>query len=89
MVNGPLSNSSLPTVLLGDLNSPAPAGSTYTAMLAAGFEDAWISTGGDDAGFTWGHAADLRNPEPTLTHRIDFVLMRGGITAASSNRVGH
>ena len=58
-------------------------------MLAAGFVDAWTTTNGDDAGFTWGHAADLRNPEPTLTERIDFVLTRGGITASSANRVGH
>jgi hypothetical protein len=88
LVRGPL-NTPLPTVLLGDLNSPAPDGGTYKAMLGAGFEDAWMSTGGTEAGFTWGHAADLRNPEPTLTQRIDFVLTRGGITASSANRVGH
>jgi hypothetical protein len=89
LVSGPLVTS-LPTVLVGDLNSPADRGSTYRKMLAEeGFVDAWTSTRGDDAGFTWGHAADLRNPEPTLTERIDYVLTRGGITASSANRIGH
>jgi hypothetical protein len=88
LVGNPL-NTDLATVLLGDLNSPAPDGSTYKQMLDAGFVDAWTTTGDNDAGFTWGHAADLRNPEPTLSERIDFVLTRGGITASSANRVGH
>jgi len=88
LVRGPL-RASLPTVLVGDLNSPAPDGSTYQKMLDEGFADAWVATNGDDPGFTWGHAADLRNPEPTLTVRIDYVLTRGGITASSANRVGH
>jgi hypothetical protein len=89
LVNGPLVTS-VPTVLVGDLNSPADGGSTYQKLLAEeGFVDAWTSTRGDDAGFTWGHAADLRNPDPILTERIDYVLTRGGITAASTNRVGH
>ena len=88
LVSGPLVTS-LPTVLVGDLNSPADGGSTYEKLLDAGFVDAWATTRGDDAGFTWGHAADLRNPDPTLTERIDYVLTRGGITASSANRVGH
>lgn len=88
LVGGPLATAA-PTVLMGDLNSPADRGSTYQEMLAEGFEDAWSATRRNDAGFTWGHAADLRNPEPTLTERIDFVLTRGGLTASSANRVGH
>jgi endonuclease/exonuclease/phosphatase family metal-dependent hydrolase len=89
LVSKPL-NTDLPTVLLGDLNSPAPDGSTYKQLIEdEEFVDAWTTTRPNDAGFTWGHAADLRNPEPTLTKRIDFVLTRGGITALSANRVGH
>jgi hypothetical protein len=88
LVGGPLATAA-PTVLVGYLNSPADKGNTYQEMLAAGFEDAWATTRRNDAGFTWGHAADLRNPEPTLTERIDFVLTRGGLTASSANRVGH
>jgi endonuclease/exonuclease/phosphatase family metal-dependent hydrolase len=82
-------NSGSPTVLLGDLNSAAPIGETYGLILGAEFVDAWTSKRGDDDGFTWGHAEDLRNPAPMLTERIDYVLTRGGITASSVNRVGH
>jgi endonuclease/exonuclease/phosphatase family metal-dependent hydrolase len=82
-------NSGSPTVLLGDLNSVAPAGESYRIFLEAEFVDAWTATRGDDPGFTWGHAENLRNPEPALTQRIDYVLTRGGIRASSTNRVGH
>ena len=73
------------SILLRRTGAPTKA----DRQAGAGFEDAWTTTRGNDAGFTWGHAADLRNPEPTLTERIDFVLTRGGITASSTNRVGH
>jgi endonuclease/exonuclease/phosphatase family metal-dependent hydrolase len=87
---------SLPAVLLGDLNSAADGGEaagesntpTYATMIEAGFVDAWTATRGDSPGFTWGQAEDLRNPVSTLTRRIDFILTRGGITASSANRVG-
>jgi hypothetical protein len=82
-------NSGSPTVLLGDLNSAAPSGESYRIFIGAEFVDAWTATRGDDPGFTWGHAENLRNPEPALTERIDFVLTRGGIRASSANRVGH
>lgn len=86
----------LPVVLLGDLNSAADGGGaggpsdtpTYDNLIAAGFVDAWTATRGDQKGETWGHDEDLRNPEPNLTVRIDFVLTRGAIAASSANRVG-
>jgi endonuclease/exonuclease/phosphatase family metal-dependent hydrolase len=90
-------NTSLPVVLLGDLNSAAGEGGvpgesdtpTYDNMIAAGFVDAWSKTRGDDAGFTCCHAEDLRNPTPTLTERIDFVLLRDGFDPSGALRVGH
>jgi endonuclease/exonuclease/phosphatase family metal-dependent hydrolase len=97
LLTSPL-NTTLPTVLLGDLNSDANGGgtlgesdtATYGNMLVqGGFVDAWTTAGGNDGGSTWGHAENLLNPTPSLTERIDFVLTRGGITAASANRVGH
>jgi endonuclease/exonuclease/phosphatase family metal-dependent hydrolase len=96
LLAGPL-NTTGPTVLLGDLNSDANGGGTpresdtptYSNMLKAGFADAWTTTRGTDVGATWGHDEDLRNPTPSLTERIDFVLTRGGLTASSANRVGH
>jgi endonuclease/exonuclease/phosphatase (EEP) superfamily protein YafD len=90
-------NTDLPVVLLGDLNSAAAEGGvpgesdtpTYDNMIAAGFADAWSQKRGDDAGFTCCHAEDLRNPVPTLTERIDFVLVRGGLRPSTAHRIGH
>lgn len=90
-------STSLPVVLLGDLNSAAGAGGvpgesdtpTYANMLAAGFADAWSVKHGDDPGFTCCHAEDLLNLEPTLTERIDFVLLRGDIAVSTVVRIGH
>lgn len=96
LLAGPL-NTTLPTVLLGDLNSaaggvgatPGTATQTYGHLLAAGFTDAWTATRPRNPGFTCCQAANLINPTSSLTQRIDYVLFRGsGITALSSNRVG-
>jgi endonuclease/exonuclease/phosphatase family metal-dependent hydrolase len=94
ILDGPAATA-LPVVLLGDLNSAAGAGAvpgesdtpTYANMIADGFSDAWsVKRGGD--GFTCCHAEDLLNVEPTLTERIDFVLVRGTIAIAAATRVG-
>ena len=90
-------NTSLPVIVLGDLNSAAGAGAvpgqsdtpTYANMLAAGFSDAWTVKRGDDPGFTCCHAEDLMNAQPTLTERIDFVLVRGDIAVSTALRIGH
>lgn len=95
LLRGPL-QTSLPVVLVGDLNSDATGSGTsgehdtptYKTMIEAGFLDAWAATRGDDPGLTWGQAEDLRNPTPHLTERIDFILTRGGIDASSTNRIG-
>jgi endonuclease/exonuclease/phosphatase family metal-dependent hydrolase len=95
LLAGPLATP-LPLVLMGDLNSAAdghgtPGQSntpTYSTIRAAGFADAWTATRGENSGFTWGNAEDLRNPAPTLTERIDFILTRGGIEASIATRVG-
>jgi hypothetical protein len=81
-------NTGTPTVLLGDLNSAAPGGASYRAMLSAGFVDAWTTAKRNDAGLTCCQAEDVHNADPTLTERVDFVLTRGGIAASSANRVG-
>ncbi|MFE9636925.1 endonuclease/exonuclease/phosphatase family protein [Streptomyces sp. NPDC006463] len=95
LLAGPL-NTTLPTVLLGDLNSAAggvgatPGTNTqsYNRLLAAGFTDAWIATRHRNPGFTCCQAPDLRNPTSNLTQRIDYVLFRGKATALSTNLVG-
>jgi hypothetical protein len=72
------SHEALPIILAGDFNSPADGSgtSTYAAVAAAGFADAWTSANPGQPGFTCCRAADLRLPSP-LTERIDIVFVRG------------
>lgn len=95
ILDGP-ADTSLPVVLLGDLNSAAggagavPGESdtpTYANFIAAGFADAWGVKRGGAAGFTCCQTADLDDPS-TLSERIDFVLVRGGISVATATQVG-
>ncbi|GGT08346.1 hypothetical protein GCM10010271_08660 [Streptomyces kurssanovii] len=96
LLDGPL-DTGLPTVLLGDLNSaaggvgatPGTDTPTYNRLLAADFTDAWTVTRGRKPGFTCCQAPDLRNPTSTLRQRIDYVLLRGSVTALTANLVGH
>lgn len=96
LLAGPL-DTTLPTVLLGDLNSAAggvgavPGRTdtpTYGQLLAAGFTDAWTARHHKDPGFTCCQAADLRNATSMLSQRIDYVLFRNGFKALSSHRTG-
>lgn len=65
-------------VLVGDFNSPAPAGGTYAFLGSRGFVDTWTLNAkpGEGEGLTWGHDPDLANEADTLTMRIDFILAR-------------
>ncbi|MFF5446448.1 endonuclease/exonuclease/phosphatase family protein [Streptomyces sp. NPDC012888] len=95
LLAGPL-NTTLPTVLLGDLNSaaggvgatPGTATQSHARLVAAGFTDAWTATHPRGPGFTCCQAADLRNTTSTLSQRIDYVLYRGKIKALAVHRVG-
>jgi len=86
----------LPVVLIGDMNSDGNGGAdgvAYQEYRAAGFADAWLAKHPSDAGITWGHDELLHNPVPFTNHlganeRIDFVLYKGGETTDSSDRVG-
>lgn len=64
----------LPTVVVGDFNSPAEDGTTYQLMAGAGFTDVWTERlGGDAPGFTCCQEVVLTNPQSVLFERIDFV----------------
>ena len=69
--------STLPVVLVGDINSAADGSQTptYNTLLAAGFRDVWNRPG--DPGYTCCHAKDLGNTSPSLDQRIDVVMTRG------------
>jgi len=88
--DGP-ADTSLPVVLVGDLNSsPDDDGpfQAYANLIAAGFMDTWVQANPADPGYTFGNAADLLNPTPTLTTRIDHVLTRPGVEVFRSMIVG-
>lgn len=75
----------LPVVLVGDLNSgPGGDGVAYGTLRKAGFADAWTRQGG----LTCCHAVDLKNPSPTLTKRVDLVLVKGSFKTVRAEIVG-
>ena len=73
-----LADETLPIILTGDFNTPAPENSTYLFMLDMGYSDVWLEKNQqyDCEGLTWGHAADLTNTEINFTERIDLVFYR-------------
>src|SRR5207249_3404455 len=80
----------LPTVLLGDLNSRADGSGTPTHanLLAAGFRDAWTQAHPNDIGLTCCHGDDLRQLGGPFYSRIDYVLVRNGFRAVAAGIVG-
>jgi endonuclease/exonuclease/phosphatase family metal-dependent hydrolase len=72
-----------PAVLVGDLNSGPGASTAAYDRLTAPFDDA-----ADGVGDTCCHAADLRNPDPSLDSRVDHVLVRGDLRAGDVTRIG-
>ena len=73
---GSLSGETLPVILLGDFNTPAPDGPAYQHLLEAGYEDAWpeAATG---SGNTCCQASDLMNEMSELDRRIDQIFVKG------------
>ena len=68
----------LPTIVLGDFNSPAETGRTYQEMTAAGFADLWLERAGLDVpGFTCCQEGVLTHPDSVLFERIDHVWTKG------------
>jgi endonuclease/exonuclease/phosphatase family metal-dependent hydrolase len=98
LLAGPL-NTTGPVVLVGDLNSapddpiftelgsPFNATNPYDQLTGAGFADAWVQANGEAAGSTCCNAADLLNPAPTLTRRIDHVLTKANAGPATRDTV--
>jgi endonuclease/exonuclease/phosphatase family metal-dependent hydrolase len=81
---------SIPTVLLGDLNSRADGSSTptYANLLAAGFKDAWPQVHPNGVGLTCCHGDDLRQLGGPFYSRIDYALLKGGFRAVGAGIVG-
>jgi endonuclease/exonuclease/phosphatase family metal-dependent hydrolase len=83
-------NATVPTVLLGDLNSRADGTGTPTRanLLAAGFQDAWPQAHPGDIGLSCCHGDDLREVGGPFYSRIDYVLLRHGFKAVAAGIVG-
>ena len=84
-------DTALPVVLLGDLNSaptePGPF-SAYARLIGGGFHDTWLAVNASDPGYTCCNAENLLNPTPTMTQRIDHVLADWTGSVVSSRVVG-
>ena len=86
LLSGP-ADTSLPVVLVGDLNS-SPGEMAYENLTAAGLVDTWLEANPTDPGYTGFNDADLLNPIPTLTTRVDHVLTSPGVEVFRSMIVG-
>ena len=71
-----LSTETLPVILLGDFNTPAPDGPAYKLLLDAAYMDAWQADP-VGSGNTCCQAADLRNETSELSKRIDQIFIKG------------
>jgi endonuclease/exonuclease/phosphatase family metal-dependent hydrolase len=72
LLAGPV-NTTMPVVLVGDLNAVTTDAATYGRIAAAGFSDVWLGSGG----VTCCQAAGLDNATSMLDQRIDYILFRG------------
>jgi endonuclease/exonuclease/phosphatase family metal-dependent hydrolase len=72
-------NTTLPVILVGDLNSDANGndGTTTYSLLTQTFTDAWSEAHPRDPGLTWGHDPLLADPTVEFVWRLDLVLFRG------------
>lgn len=76
-----------PLIIPGDFNGSPPQDKVYRAFVERGFRDLWSAVR-TEPGFTFGHAEDLRNPDPKLTTRLDWVMLRGGVKPLSARLMG-
>ena len=74
---GSLSDETLPVILLGDFNAPAPGGPAYQLLLGAGYEDTWPASAAPGSGNTCCQAPDLGNTMSALYKRIDQIFVKG------------
>ncbi len=84
-----LADETLPIILLGDFNTPAPDGTAYQMLLAAEYIDLWqVDT--DGSGYTCCQDKDLSNEVSAHYERIDqiFVCNHEGEVSAITQTVG-
>ncbi len=76
-------------ILSGDFNSDAESGgATYNLLISGGFADVWEVIRTNDPGATWPLFIESPAIFTTPIERLDLVLIRGRISAASIDVVG-
>jgi endonuclease/exonuclease/phosphatase family metal-dependent hydrolase len=85
-----LASETLPTIIVGDLNTPAPDGITYQTFLEHGYVDSWTinQVRPRIPGNTSGHDPLLRNTEVDLEKRIDFIMVRSNVGTNGIHNIG-
>jgi hypothetical protein len=91
LLAGP-ANVNTPVVIVGDFNADPlhrTGTTTYDAVVAAGFKDAWQTLHPHDpaGGLTWGHDPYLADPATAFNRRIDYVFYRGNMFAPTSTAI--
>ena len=84
-----LATETLPIILLGDFNTPAPDGTAYQMFISAGYIDTW-QMDSEGTGYTCCQAKELQNEVSELYERIDQIFVRNLELPASvmTNTVG-
>lgn len=82
-------HTTLPLILLGDLNSNDTGSGTptYGNFIASGFHDLWLEVG-KGQGFTCCQDFDLLNGLSGLNQRIDYILFKNGWTPGEALLLG-
>ena len=70
-----LNEETLPLILLGDFNTPAPDGTAYQILLSAGYVDVW-QMDSEGTGNTCCQADDILNEVSGHSKRIDQIFVR-------------
>jgi len=85
-----LESETLPVILVGDLNTPAPTGDTYQTLLFNGYVDAWTRNlvRPRIPGYTSGHDSNLRNETVDLDERIDLIMVKNLWVANGRPNIG-
>jgi Endonuclease/Exonuclease/phosphatase family len=90
LLDGP-AETSVPVILVGDLNSDADlpeAEDAYAVLLDGGFQDAWTEVHGVVPGPTALFDANVSDLDAALTERRDLVLWRGDIEPTEAEILG-
>ena len=70
-----LDTETLPMIMLGDFNTPAPDGTAYQMLLSAGYVDVW-QMDSEGTGYTCCQAKELQNEISEHRKRIDQIFVR-------------